>query len=326
MISLGIESTAHTFGVGIIDEKGNILANEKHTLMTEEGGLVPRELTDHHLEWGKKVLDAALEKADVSWKEIDVVSYSQGPGIGQALRAGGVAARTLSLIHNKPLVGVNHCIAHIEIGKKLTGAKDPITVYGSGANTQIIGFETGRYRVYGETLDMGLGNMLDSFGRLIGLGFPAGPKLDEIYHQSKEYIDFPYSVKGMDLVFSGLRAAAERKIGKVDQADLVYSLMHNAFSMVTEVSERALAHTGKKEILLAGGVAASSILQEMMEKMCQEREAKMFCPPRGVLVDNGAQIAWLGLIEYKHGLEVKGKESMVLPKQRTDDVEAVWVK
>jgi len=224
------------------------------------------------------------------------------------------------------LVGINHCIAHIEIGKKLTGAKDPITVYVSGANTQIIGFETGRYRVYGETLDTGLGNMLDSFGRSIGIGFPAGPKLDEIYRQKKGYIELPYSVKGMDLVFSGLQTAAEKLVGKVAQADLVYSLMQNAFAMVTEVSERALAHTGKKEILLAGGVAASPILQEMMDKMCRERKARMFAPPRGVLVDNGAMIAWLGLLEFKHGLETKGKASLVQPRQRTDDVEASWVK
>jgi tRNA A37 threonylcarbamoyltransferase TsaD len=122
-----------------------------------------------------------------------------------------------------------------------------------------------------------------------------------------------------------LRAAAERLVGKVNEADLVYSLMHNAFAMVTEVSERALAHTGKKEILLAGGVAASPILQEMMEKMCKERKAKMFCPPRGVLVDNGAMIAWLGLIKFKHGIEMKGKASLVKPKQRADDVEASWV-
>ena len=325
MICLGIESTAHTYGVGIVDERGKILANEKHTLKTEQGGLVPRELLDHHLEWGQKVLSQALEKSGLSLKEVEVISFSQGPGMGQALRAGAAAARTLSLIHNKPLLGVNHCIAHVEIGRELTGAKDPITVYVSGANTQIIGFESGKYRVYGETLDTGLGNMLDSFGRAMGLGFPAGPEMDRLYAQAKNYLELPYSVKGMDLVFSGLQTAAESQIGKADKKDLVYSLMHNAFAMVTEVTERALAHTGKKEALLAGGVASSPHLQKMIETMCRERKAKMFVPERQVLVDNAAMIAWLGLREYKAGVRMKLEESQIKPKQRTDDVLAGWV-
>ena len=325
MICLGIESTAHTYGVGIVDEKGKILANEKHTLQTEQGGLVPRELLDHHMAWGQKILSQALEKSGISLKDVDVISFSQGPGMGQALRAGATAARTLSLIHNKPLLGVNHCIAHVEIGRKLTGAKDPITLYVSGANTQIIGFESGKYRVYGETLDTGLGNMLDSFGRALGLGFPAGPEMDKLYAQASNYLELPYSVKGMDLVFSGLQTAAASQIGKADKNDLVYSLMHNAFAMVTEVTERALAHTGKKEVLLAGGVASSSHLQKMIETMCRERKAKMFVPERQVLVDNAAMIAWLGLLAYKAGVRMKLEESQIKPKQRTDDVLAGWV-
>jgi tRNA A37 threonylcarbamoyltransferase TsaD len=156
MLCLGIESTAHTFGVGIIDEKGRIKANEKSALQTEEGGLIPRELSEHHSQVAPAVVEKALVQAGVDCKDIDVIAFSQGPGIGQALRTGAVAARTLSLLHNKPLVAVNHCIAHIEIGKKLTRCTNPLTVYASGANTQIIGFESSRYRVYGETLDLGL--------------------------------------------------------------------------------------------------------------------------------------------------------------------------
>ena len=328
MICLGIESTAHTFGVGIVsNEKGRceILANEKSAFTTKEGGIRPREAADFHVQNAPAVLETALRKAGLGFGEVDLVSFSQGPGLGQCLQVGAVFARTLALGHSKPLLGVNHCIAHIEIAKALTGAIDPIVCYASGANTQIIGYETGKYRVYGETLDVGIGNLLDSFGRAMGLGFPAGPKIDEMYFKAKNYVKLPYSVKGMDLVFSGLQTAAEQKIGKVGEVDLAYSLMHNAFAMLTEVTERALAHTEKKELVLTGGVAASKALREMMGTMCKERKAEVFVPPVPVCVDNAAMIAWLGVVMHKAGNAMKVDESQVLPKQRTDDIAVNWI-
>jgi len=325
MISLGIESTAHTFGVGIVDEKCRILANEKSSYVKKESvGIHPREAADFHYENGIKTIENALEKAGLSIKEIDLIAFSQGPGLGNCLKVGAVVARTLSLLHNKPLIGVNHCISHIEIGKKLTKAKDPITCYASGANTQIIGLEKGRYRIYGETLDIGIGNFLDVFGREIGLGFPAGPIMDEMYFTGKEFIELPYTVKGMDLAFSGLLTAGKLKIGKEKKEDLVFSLMHTAFAMLTEVSERTLAHTEKKELLLTGGVASSNALRKMMETMCKQRKAKLFVPPRKVCVDNGSMIAWQGLLEFKAGKRTKLKDSQILPKQRTDQIEVIW--
>ncbi|MDP6670623.1 MAG: UGMP family protein, partial [archaeon] len=152
-----------------------------------------------------------------------------------------------------------------------------------------------------------------------------GPKIDEMYFKAENYVKLPYSVKGMDLVFSGLQTAAEQKIGKVGQEDLAYSLMHNAFAMLTEVSERAIAHTEKRELLITGGVAASKALREMMGTMCKEREAKMFVPPVGVCVDNAAMIAWLGIVMYTAGSHTKVEKSGVLPKQRTDDIKVNWL-
>lgn len=325
MLCLGIESTAHTFSVGIVDEKCRILTNEKDSHSTVEGGLIPRDLAEHHVKVAKNVLEASLKKAKIKIEDADLIAFSQGPGIGPALTAGAVAARTLSILYNKPLLGVNHCVAHIEIGKRLCKAKDPLVVYASGANTQIIGYESGRYRVYGETLDIGIGNLLDSFGRNLGLGFPAGPKIDEMYFKGKNYIELPYSVKGMDLIFSGLLTAAEQKIGKADKTDLSYSLMHTAFAMLTEVSERALAHTEKKELLLTGGVAASKALQKMLSEMCKGRGCKFYITPREVAVDNGAMIAWQGLIEYKAGKRMELEETKVNQRFRTDQVEVNWI-
>ncbi|MFH1752376.1 MAG: KEOPS complex N(6)-L-threonylcarbamoyladenine synthase Kae1 [archaeon] len=324
MISLGIESTAHTFGVGIINDKKKILAEEKASLTTKTGGLVPRELTVHHSIKAKEIVEKALKKAKLKMKDIDLISFSQGPGIGQALKVGAISARSLALTYNKPLIGVNHCIAHIEIGKALTKAKDPVTCYVSGANTQIIALKNGRYRIFGETLDLGLGNLLDIFGRELGLGFPAGPKLDKLYFKSKKYLKLPYTVKGMDLAFSGLLTAAKRKIGKEKKADLAYSLLHNSFAMLTEVTERALAHAEKKEVLLTGGVACSKSLQKMLSKMCLERKAKLFVPPLNTCVDNGLMIAWTGLTLFKSGIKTSIKDSEIKPKQRTDEIKVNW--
>ncbi len=326
MICLGIESTAHTFGVGIVDEKARILANEKDSHTTVEGGLIPREMADHHFRVAPEVVRRALAKAGLGWEDIGLVSFSQGPGIGQSLRVGAVAARALAMKHGKPLIGVNHCVAHIEIGRALTGCKDPLVVYFSGANTQILGFESGRYRVYGETLDIGVGNLLDAFGRAMGLGFPAGPKIDEMYFHARQYLELPYSVKGMDLHFSGLQTAAEGLVGKVDATDLAYSVMHTAFAMLTEVTERALAHTEKKELLLGGGVAASKALRKMLGEMCQGRGVRMFVPETSVCVDNGAMIAWLGLLAHQSGgMRQDLAETAIRPKERADDVEVTWL-
>jgi N6-L-threonylcarbamoyladenine synthase len=324
-LCLGIESTAHTLGIAIVDSKLNILSNEKDSYTTESGGLVPKELSEHHFDNFIPVLEKALNKANVSLNEIDLIAFSQGPGIGNALKVGAVGARTLSLKLNIPLIGVNHCVAHIEAGKAFTKAKDPIVVYASGANTQIIGFQKGKYRVFGETLDTGIGNLLDSFGREIGMGFPAGPKIDANYFKSNNLIELPYSVKGMDLVFSGLLTSATKIKNKYSVEDLCFSLMHTAFAMLTEVTERALAHTGKKEVLLTGGVACSKALQKMMKEMCDERKAKLFITPAPLAVDNAGMICVQGIIEFKAGNKTKINESAINQKFRTDDVKVNWI-
>jgi universal protein Kae1 len=325
MIALGFESSAHTFGVGIVDSKGKVLANEKHSMRPKDKGLIPRELAEHHFTYAQTVLQQALDTARLSLSEIDVVGFSQGPGIGNALRVGATVARAISAKYGKPLVAVNHCVAHIEIGRQRTRVKDPVVAYASGANTQVIGLSNGRYQIFGETLDMGLGNMLDSFGRRLGLGFPAGPVLDEWYFEGKKYVELPYTVKGSDLVFSGLQTAAERMIGKVNKKDLSYSLLHTAFAMLTEVTERVLAHTGKKEVLLVGGVAASKALNKMMGEMCKARGATLGKLEPQYCTDNGTMIAWTAQLLYKYKGSININQSEIKPKQRTDDTSVNWM-
>ncbi len=321
MIILGIESTAHTFGVGIITDKKKILANVKDSFTTIEGGMIPWELMDHHVKCAHKVIRSALSEGKLSLSDIDLIAYSHGPGFGNALRVGLICAKTLALLLNIPLVGVNHCVAHLEIGRALTGARKPVMLYVSGANTQVIAYETGVYRILGETLDQGIGNLLDSFARHAGLGFPGGPIIYAQSLKSHRFIELPYSVKGMDVNFGGLLTHVKHLYDskKYSLPALCYSLQEYAFAMVLEVSERALAHLNRRELLLAGGVACNLRLQEMARHLTKDREATLFVPPSSVLIDNGAMIAWLGYLRHRRKKSILPKLAAIHPYERSDE-------
>lgn len=325
MISLGIEGTAEKTGVGIVDSDGNVLAMAGKQLFPEEGGIHPREAAEHHAKWIPQLIPQAMEEAGLSYKDIDLISFSQGPGLGPALRTVATSARTLSLSLGLPIVGVNHCIGHVEIGKLDTGAKNPVTLYVSGGNSQVIAYESGRYRIFGETLDIAIGNCLDHFGRETGLGHPGGPVVEKLAKKGS-YIDLPYVVKGMDFSFSGLLSAALRAHEKgADIEDICYSLQETAFAMLVEVTERALAHTEKDEVLLCGGVSANSRLREMMQIMAEEHYAKFYMPEMKYSGDNGVMIAWLGQLMYDNFGPLDLNETKIIQRFRTDEVDAPWV-
>jgi universal protein Kae1 len=329
---LGVESTADDFGVGISTFKGEILANASSGYVPEEGGIHPREAARHHAEVADTVLREALSKAGIKPRDLTLIAFSQGPGLGPCLRTGATVARALAAYLNVPLVGVNHSVAHIEIGKLETGAVDPVTLYVSGGNTLVSAFDSGRYRVFGETLDIALGNCLDVFAREAGLkhkrGMPLGAALEKLAANGEKLISLPYVVKGMDISLSGLLTAATTLLrkGEYSLGDLCYSLQETAFSMVTEVTERALAHTEKKEVLLTGGVAANRRLQSMLSAIAEEHDARFNVVPREFATDNGAMIAWTGALAYTHGAVTPIKESFVKLRWRLDRVDVPWVK
>lgn len=331
LICLGIESTAHTFGVGIVDEKGNILSNVKDMYTSERGGIIPTEAGKHHKEVSELILQKALDEAKIELQDISIISYSHAPGLAPCLKEGMLFAKELSKKLKIPLIPVNHCIAHLEIGKLVTKAKDPVFLFCSGANTQIIGYASGKYRIFGETLDTGVGNFIDNFARLIGVGFPGGAKIEELAKKGKNFIELPYSVKGMDVAFSGLLTNLRQKYesGKYSAEDLSYSLQETAFAMLGEVSERAMAHLNKKELLLIGGVGANKRFCEMLDIMCKERNAKFYSVPLSLAGDQGAMIAWLGIIMFKSGHKILAKNldnADFDPLERVDDVEINWIK
>jgi N6-L-threonylcarbamoyladenine synthase/protein kinase Bud32 len=330
-ICLGIESTADDFGVGITTFQGKILANVGDSYLPAEGGIHPREAARHHAEVSDRVLREALEKAKVKPRDLDLICFAQGPGLGPCLRTGATVARALATYLGIPLVGVNHSVAHIEVGKLQTGAMDPVTLYVSGGNTMVTAFEAGRYRVFGETLDIALGNCLDVFAREAGLkqakGMPLGAAVERLAKEGKMLLPLPYVVKGMDLSLSGLLTAAVSLLRKGDfrLEDVCYSLQEHAFSMVTEVTERALAHTEKKETLLTGGVAANQRLQDMLGAIAREHEAKFNVVPRQYATDNGAMIAWTGVLAYTNGLTTPVEESYVKLRWRVDKEDVPWM-
>ena len=321
MICLGIESTAHTFSVGIVSD-ARILSNEKSMYIPKKGsGIIPKEAALHHSEVVLEMLKNSLEKAKLKMSDIDIIAFSQGPGLPQCLRIGAVLARTLSLKYSKPLVPVNHCVAHIEISKITTQSKDPVVLYLSGGNTQVIAHASGKYRVFGETQDIPIGNALDNLARGLDLEMPGGPKIESLAKNGK-YIELPYVVKGMDLSFSGLVTEAVKLYRKGAKAeDIAYSFQETCFAMLAEVTERAVAHTDKEEVLLVGGVAANKRLQEMLNTMTKERDAKFFVVPQEYSGDNGVNIAITGIAAYEKGYKVSVEDSHIRQKWRVDDVE-----
>ena len=319
MYSLGIEGTAHTVSVGIVDENCTVLANKSANYFPKEG-IHPRKAVEHHAEAIPELITNALKEANLTIKDIDVISFSKGPGIQPCLRLTATIARTLAINHKKPIVGVNHCLAHVEIGKKKTGAIDPIILYVSGGNTQIIGFSEKKYRVFGETIDIAIGNSIDKFARSCDLGFPGGPIVEKLAKKGN-FVELPYKVKGMDFSFSGIAVELERRHKNgVNINDLCYSFQETAFAMLTEAVERALAHTEKKEVLLTGGVAQNKRLQQMLEIMAKERGCKYFAVPNKYAGDNGAMIAWAGMIKHKNKQHDDPKNTKIIRDWRIDEV------
>ncbi|HUW85273.1 MAG TPA: bifunctional N(6)-L-threonylcarbamoyladenine synthase/serine/threonine protein kinase [Methanoregula sp.] len=312
---LGIEGTAWNLSAALFDR--DLISLVSRPYSPAQGGIHPREAAQHHASLMKELIASVLNEPD----SITGIAFSQGPGLGPCLRTVATAARSLALALDVPLVGVNHCIAHIEIGCFASGCHDPVVLYASGANTQVIGYLNGRYRIFGETLDIGIGNALDKFARSKDLPHPGGPIIEAQAKQGK-YIELPYTVKGMDLAFSGLVSAA--KDSKAALPDVCYSLQETAFAMCVEVTERAMSLAGKDEVLLVGGVGANRRLQEMLRMMCEDRGAQFYVPEQKYLGDNGAMIAYTGKLMLESGLSLPIESSQIKPAFRSDDVEVTW--
>ena len=323
MLGLGIESTAHTFSCAVIEKTGNkgkILSDVRSIYRPEDGeGIHPREASRHHVENSSIVLSECLQEANISVKDLDIVSYAAGPGLGPCLRVGAVVARSLSSFYDIPIYPVNHAIGHIELGKLLTGSVNPLVLLVSGGHTMLLAFLNKQWRVFGETLDITLGQLLDQFGRSIGFASPCGKNIEELASSSSNYVTLPYSVKGNDVSFSGLLSAT-KSVATKNKIDACYSLQETAFAMISETVERALSFTQKKELMIVGGVAANKRLSEMLQDVCKRHGCKFYAVPMRYAGDCGSQICWTGLLESKVKKGASLKDTFVKQSWRLDSV------
>lgn len=309
LYALGIEGSANKIGVGIIrytssSEGYEILSNPRKTYLSPPGeGFLPRETAWHHQRHVVALVRLALVEAGVAPRDVSAICFTRGPGMGGPLRSCAVCARMLSLLWGAPLVAVNHCVAHIEMGRVVTGCRDPVVLYVSGGNTQVIAYSNRRYRIFGETIDIAVGNCLDRFARALGLSNDPSPgyNIEQLARQppivggegrARKYVELPYIVKGMDVSFSGILTYVEKEALQMQQQskadrgqggggegvtkeDLCYSLQETIFAMLVEITERAMAHAGSNTVLIVGGVGCNLRLQEMMAAMASERNATL---------------------------------------------------
>lgn len=264
VVIVGFEGSANKFGVGIIRD-GEVLSNPRDTYISPPGtGFRPPEAAKHHRDVGLRILKEAMDIAKITVKDIDAIAYTKGPGMGAPLVSTAVIARAVAQLWNKPILGVNHCVGHIEMGRLVTKSENPTILYVSGGNTQVIAYSKQCYRIFGETLDIAIGSCLDRFARVLSISNDPSPgyNIEQMAKKGKKFIMLPYVIKGMDMSFSGILSHIEglaKNIAKSDDMeqykyDLCHSLQETLFAMLTEVTERALAHTGSNEVLIVGGV------------------------------------------------------------------------
>ncbi|WP_058366341.1 bifunctional N(6)-L-threonylcarbamoyladenine synthase/serine/threonine protein kinase [Haloparvum sedimenti] len=329
MIVLGIEGTAWCASAAVHDADADETAIFSDAYEPESGGIHPREAAEHMADAVPEVVDEALAHAEAEYGpgSVDAVAFSRGPGLGPCLRTVGTAARALAGTLDVPLVGVNHMVAHLEIGRHQSGFKSPVCLNASGANAHLLGFHDGRYRVLGETMDTGVGNAIDKFTRHAGWAHPGGPKVEAAAAEADpdDLLDLPYVVKGMDFSFSGIMSAAKAAYDDGEPVEAVcFSLQEHVFAMLTEVAERALSLTGADELVLGGGVGQNDRLREMLATMCRERGARFHAPEPRFLRDNAGMIAVLGAKMAAAGDTLAIPDSAVDPDFRPDEVPVTW--
>jgi len=305
---LAIECTAHTFGAAVADIDYNILSNERDILKDDKGGLIPIRILEHHVEVSREIIQKALDDAGVSLKDIEFIAVSNSPGMGHALRTGNIIAKTLSMKHNIPLIPVNHSLSHLTSAMVHSNGKNTTLMYAAGANTQIYNYSKGRMMLVVETLDIGIGHLLDIIARELGFGFPGGPVIEKIaaeYNEKNDgIIELPYNVKGMDVVFGGLFTKVKNMITEhkevasfnEDSADnltgkLCFSVQEYSFAALLEATERAASLNNSNNIAVIGGVALNKKFQEMSKSLCEQKNVRLIIPEKNLLPDNAAMIA-----------------------------------
>ncbi|MCL4411505.1 tRNA (adenosine(37)-N6)-threonylcarbamoyltransferase complex transferase subunit TsaD [Candidatus Marsarchaeota archaeon] len=325
MAVLGIESSAHTFGAGVV-ENGAVLSNAKAMYNITSAGMIPSRAAELHSRNAAKTVRSAMRQAGLGFDDINAIGYTRGPGIGHCLRVGMLAAKTLSSALGVPLYPINHALAHIEVTRHLSGFKDPLALYVSGGNSQILGMANDPFRhysVYGETFDIGVGNMLDNFARAAHLNPSWGSSVAKLA-EGGHYIRMPYTVKGMDFTFTGLLTSAVKMLAGHKHSDVAFSLQETAFAMLVEATERAMLLTRRRSVIACGGVAQSVRLTSMLRAMVAQHKSEFFVAPNEYNADNGAMIALVAEKMHKAHAIVHARELNIMQRFRVDSARVWW--
>lgn len=311
---LGIESSCDETSVAIVKNGREILSNVINSqikIHENYGGVVPEIASRCHTEVINQVTKQALKDANMSIEDIDVICTTYGPGLVGALLVGVSYAKGLSFATGKPLLGVNHIEGHIA-GNYIThkDLKPPfLCLMMSGGNTQIVHVKDyTEFEVLGKTRDDAIGEAFDKVARVVGLGYPGGPKVDKLAKEGKEIIDLPVAhMDNMDFSFSGIKTAVinlNHKNPNINKADLCLSFEKAATDMLENNIKKAIKETQINKIVLAGGVSANSYIRNRLEKLSEKNNLEIYFPELILCTDNAAMIASAGYYNY-----IQGKKS-----------------
>ena len=312
ILTMGIESSCDETSVAIVKNGREILSNVIDTqipIHEKYGGVVPEIASRNHIEAISRVTKKALEEANISFEQIDAITPTYGPGLVGALLVGLSYAKALSFATNKPLVGVNHIQGHIAANYITYKELEPpfICVMMSGGNTQIVHVKNyTEFEVLGKTRDDAIGEAFDKVARVVGLGYPGGPKVDNLAKEGQANIELPkthFDEDTLDFSFSGIKTAVinlHHKNPDINKADLCASFEKNVTETLMENVKKAIEKTGIKKITLAGGVSANSYIRNEFLKLEQEG-IKVYMPDLKLCTDNAAMIASAGYYNFVSG-------------------------
>ncbi|WP_456276968.1 tRNA (adenosine(37)-N6)-threonylcarbamoyltransferase complex transferase subunit TsaD [Bacillus sp. AK128] len=316
-IILGIETSCDETAVAIVKNGNEILSNvvasqiESHKRF---GGVVPEIASRHHVEQLTIVLEEAMKQADVTFKDLDAIAVTEGPGLVGALLIGVNAAKALAFAHSIPLVGVHHIAGHIYANRFVSEFSFPLlSLVVSGGHTELVYMkEHGSFEVIGETRDDAAGEAYDKVARTLDLPYPGGPHIDRLAHEGQPSIDLPRAwlePDSYDFSFSGLKSAvintlhnAKQRGEDIKPEDLAASFQESVIDVLVTKTKKAVEHFQVKQVLLAGGVAANKGLRAKLEQEFQDRaEVELVIPPLSLCTDNAAMIAAAGSIAFTKG-------------------------
>ena len=311
ILTLGIESSCDETSVSVVKNGREVLSNvinSQINIHTEYGGVVPEIASRCHTEVINQITKQALKEANVTMKDIDVVCPTYGPGLVGALLVGVSYAKGLAFANNKPLVGVNHLEGHIAANyityKEL---KPPfLCLMMSGGNTQIVDVKDYcDFEVLGKTRDDAIGEAFDKVARVVGLGYPGGPKVDALAKDGEANIELPKThFDNLDFSFSGIKTAVinlNHKNPNTNKADLCASFQKTVTEILVDTVKKAVKNTGIKTLALAGGVSANSYIRNEFAKLQKEENIQIYYPELKLCTDNAAMIASAGYYNYLEG-------------------------